>query len=220
MSTYFCSDLHLGHRNILKYEPIRIDGIWEMFFKDDPRYPTAESFREYVLPLVDDFSDEGKDKFRYILSLHDKMLINHWNSVVSNEDTVWFLGDFCLGGNENVKAYLDQLNGHKMLIRGNHDKKTDSAYREAGFEYVSRYPIILKKFFVLSHAPFEYMTTNAPFFYIYGHVHSSPAHQTWTNISCCACVERHGFKPIQIHGFDEADDSIEKYHPSLENKRG
>lgn len=211
MSTYFCSDLHLGHKNILKYEPIRIDGIWEMFFKGNPIYPTAESFREYVLSIVDDVSDDGKNQLKYILHLHDEMLIAYWNSVVSNEDTVWFLGDFCFGGNENLKKYLGQLNGHKMLIRGNHDKKTDSAYREAGFEYVSRYPVVLKRFFILSHAPFEHMQATSPFFYIYGHVHSSPAHQTWTPISCCACVERHGFKPIQIPGFDEVDDQEEPY---------
>lgn len=203
MNIYFCSDLHLGHRNILKYEPTRIDAIWEKFYQNDSRFPTKESFREYVLPLVDDFSDEGKIKFNEILSLHDKMLIDNWNSVVTSDDVVWFLGDFCFGGKENITNYLKQLKGHKKLIRGNHDRQSDEIYRAAGFEYVSSYPIILKKFFILSHAPFEYMQTTAPYFYIYGHVHSSPAHQTWSSVSCCACVERHEFKPFRIPIFDD-----------------
>jgi calcineurin-like phosphoesterase family protein len=50
----------------------------------------------------------------------DEILINNWNSKVSNEDLVYHLGDFCMG---DPNKYLDRLNGTISFIRGSHDKK-------------------------------------------------------------------------------------------------
>jgi calcineurin-like phosphoesterase family protein len=44
-------------------------------------------------------------------------MIESWNSVVTDEDTVWHLGDFSFKGYEMVK----RLNGHKKIVAGNHD---------------------------------------------------------------------------------------------------
>ena len=52
---------------------------------------------------------------------HDKVLIDNWNSVVGPEDTVFHLGDFCFGGFPKWKEIREQLNGHIILIVGNHD---------------------------------------------------------------------------------------------------
>lgn len=50
-------------------------------------------------------------------------LVANWNSKVTDEDTVYFLGDFALGKftDEEIKAIFDSLNGKKHLIYGNHD---------------------------------------------------------------------------------------------------
>ena len=54
---------------------------------------------------------------------HDKVLIDNWNSVVGPEDTVFHLGDFCFGGFPKWKEIREQLNGHIILIVGNHDDR-------------------------------------------------------------------------------------------------
>lgn len=51
----------------------------------------------------------------------DEGLIKNWNRVVRPEDTVYHLGDFCMGGRKPME-YLSQLNGKIFLILGNHDK--------------------------------------------------------------------------------------------------
>lgn len=49
--------------------------------------------------------------------------IDNYNSVVTNKDEVWFLGDLVLKAtNEQIKSYK-LLNGKKHVIWGNHDKK-------------------------------------------------------------------------------------------------
>ena len=51
-------------------------------------------------------------------------LVKNWNSVVTNSDTVYHLGDFCWGKANEWCRLLDKLNGSKVMIKGNHDLKT------------------------------------------------------------------------------------------------
>ena len=48
-------------------------------------------------------------------------LIVKWNTVVSDYDTVYVLGDLMLGDNDEGLKCLNRLNGHKVVIYGNHD---------------------------------------------------------------------------------------------------
>ena len=68
------------------------------------------------------------------IAKHDQWLINKWNSVVRKQDTVYFLGDFCLKNKEYTENILRQLKGKKFLIRGNHDKSLNGL--ENYFEWV------------------------------------------------------------------------------------
>lgn len=54
---------------------------------------------------------------------HDHYLINSFNSVVRDEDQVYYLGDFSLTSKERTDWYLSLLKGQKYFIKGNHDKK-------------------------------------------------------------------------------------------------
>lgn len=51
----------------------------------------------------------------------NQALIDNWNSQVTDEDTVYVLGDFCFNGATRAIEFLKQLNGNIHLIRGNHD---------------------------------------------------------------------------------------------------
>ena len=75
----------------------------------------------------------------------NKAIIDNWNNTVGPDDYVYMLGDFCLGGVETVKELCSQLNGHKILIKGNHDHCSNKVYREAGFETVVNIPEISKE---------------------------------------------------------------------------
>lgn len=50
-------------------------------------------------------------------------LVERWNSVVTDKDTIYLLGDFSFGKVEETRALFDTLRGRKHLVKGNHDEK-------------------------------------------------------------------------------------------------
>lgn len=53
----------------------------------------------------------------------NEMIVNNWNSVVTQDDDMWFLGDFCM--NHKYLSYLPRFNFHHMIwVLGNHDKRS------------------------------------------------------------------------------------------------
>lgn len=62
-------------------------------------------------------------------------LIDNWNKVVTNDDIVFILGDFCFNGPREWEKWLTRLNGTKHLIQGNHDRDNDIWHE--GLESVS-----------------------------------------------------------------------------------
>jgi len=59
-----------------------------------------------------------------IIEEHDNVIVERWNSVVSDDDIVYHLGDFAFGLAKNadhVRELFGRLKGRKHLIIGNHD---------------------------------------------------------------------------------------------------
>ena len=52
---------------------------------------------------------------------HDETIIKNWNELVAPNDEVWILGDLMLNDNAHGINCLEQLNGYKYIIIGNHD---------------------------------------------------------------------------------------------------
>lgn len=67
----------------------------------------------------------------------NEAMIDNWNSVVGEDDTVFHLGDFCLGGAEEWNKILNRLNGRIYLILGNHDLKNIRQGFIERFEHVA-----------------------------------------------------------------------------------
>lgn len=49
-------------------------------------------------------------------------LVRRYNEVVDADDDVWIVGDLCMGRLEISLMWVEQLNGKKHLIPGNHDR--------------------------------------------------------------------------------------------------
>ena len=129
----------------------------------------------------------------------NNIIISNWNKVVKRDDRVFMLGDFALCGKDKIIDIGQKLNGRKILILGNHDGASLSTYYNAGFEMVSKFPIIFQDFFILSHEPIEFLPLNTPFVNIFGHVHNDMRFPTITPRGACVSVERWNYMPVEFN---------------------
>jgi calcineurin-like phosphoesterase family protein len=97
--------------------------------------------------------------------LINKEMINGWNSVVSDDDLVISIGDFCY---TDPRPWLDKLNGNKIMLRGNHDNWCEG--------YAGDWHMILeykKMRFYVTHDP-AYVPRDWKEWVIHGHHHNMP----------------------------------------------
>lgn len=106
-------------------------------------------------------------------------LIHNWNSVVKPEDTVYHLGDFVMGRTDGVEPILSQLNGHIVLVRGNHDT-------DAKLDIYSRFPDKIEV------KDIAYVPYNGLFFVC--------CHFTVTNEEFLSLISKHNSEVIVLHG--------------------
>jgi len=141
--------------------------------------------------------------FKTIEQMH-RELIKRYNNCVGKNDICYFLGDVGMGKYEELKDIINQLNGTKILISGNHDRGINACYN-LGFDSVQSSASILigKEKVTLSHCPlmgvyrenldhvskkvegenwhgesrstsYKYSVTNEGQFHLHGHIHSEP----------------------------------------------
>lgn len=66
--------------------------------------------------------------------LMNETIIANWNAAVKPEDHIYILGDLsCASTPEKVVEHLKRLNGKKVLIFGNHDKRIRNSGRTMGY---------------------------------------------------------------------------------------
>ena len=104
MTTWVTSDLHFGHKNIMKFCPV-----------------TRARFRDDVAYM-------------------NETMIKEWNDLIAPEDLVYILGDVAFMSGSDAGRTVMRLNGTKILVEGNHDRKTlqDVTFRNA-FAEVHKY---------------------------------------------------------------------------------
>ena len=91
--------------------------------------------------------------FRDLDHMHEE-LVKNFNRYVPKHGVTYFLGDMGLCSNELLKSIITQLNGTKVLVRGNHDGGVYSMYN-AGFDVVIEKAQLKvgKNILTLSHCP-------------------------------------------------------------------
>lgn len=140
--------------------------------------------------------------FESVADMNDCLIAN-WNSVVNDDDKVIVNGDFALGGRDTIVGIGQQLKGHKLLILGNHDRASRNVYYEAGFEYVSQYPIIVDEFYIISHTP-QYIQNKSVYANIFAHIHTNPMYNSVSSRSFCTSVERINYFPMSFDSIKKA----------------
>lgn len=111
-------------------------------------------------------------------TMHDT-IIKNWNSVVSKNDVVFYLGDLIFGRKEWADDILKQLNGKIHFIMGNHDDYKEIVSHNR-FETISDLVDLKitgadKEYaFVLCHYPiYSWNKIHHGSFMVHGHCHMS-----------------------------------------------
>lgn len=129
----------------------------------------------------------------------DEEMVRRWNSVVGPDDIVIHCGDFCFGSIVDVTKWRNRLNGHIILILGNHDNKRYQYVSKADFDAAFFHEHMFKGNILFCHSldwVSAVLLSEADFVY-YGHVHNNDANPI-TKYHRNVCVEWTGYKPIDI----------------------
>jgi calcineurin-like phosphoesterase family protein len=113
----------------------------------------------------------------FTVSEMDNAMIENWNRVVSPEDTVYHLGDFCFGKKDEWLRIVKQLNGKKILIVGNHDRERMNKEIAGSFYAVRDYKEVFDNgcMVILCHYPIlSYRNSyDLDYWMLHGHVHNT-----------------------------------------------
>jgi calcineurin-like phosphoesterase family protein len=120
----------------------------------------------------------------------DEHMIERWNSVVRPQDKIYHLGDVAMR-REKV-ALLARCNGHKRLIKGNHDTYVLKTYTQF-FDEIYSYRVLDN--IIFSHIPIHPESLGRFGANVHGHIHAnqSPA-GAYYNVS----VEAVDYTPVSL----------------------
>lgn len=140
--------------------------------------------------------------FKDLQHMH-RVLVNNYNATVGSHDICYFLGDIGMCDAPTMKNIIQSLNGTKVLIKGNHDKKGMQYWTQAGFDVIIHMASIMvgKEIVTMTHCPlrgikredvtgmkgaklgenwhgerkhYAYSIPDWGQFHLHGHIHSGP----------------------------------------------
>lgn len=200
MTTWFTSDLHIGHALVARERAIA-----------------------FGAPLLTNRSEDA-------IPWHDQRLAWNWGNLVHPTDQIWVLGDVSCGGKtamNNALQWVSERPGIKHLISGNHDAchpmhrdahKWQEEYLKV---FVSVQPFarrrIAGKDILLSHFPYfgdhtdedrfdQYRLRDKGLPLLHGHTHSDKKvryHPTQIHVG----LDAWGLHPVQL---DEVAELLEE----------
>ncbi len=135
----------------------------------------------------------------------DNILRDKWNAIVKPEDTVYILGD--IGRTNGDISFVGQLNGEKILIKGNHDNAGNLVYQRYFSEIHQNLLLedVLSVPVYCTHKPCDY---KPGMFNLVGHVHDTWKHKrNMINVG----IENWGLAPISVDQLNEAIEVNQKY---------
>ena len=123
------------------------------------------------------FCPVTRARYKNDVDYMNEAMVKEWNEIVAEEDTVYILGDVAFMPAAKAVQYMHRLNGKKILIEGNHDRKllNDPAFR-AEFKEVHSYLRYNHEgqLVVMFHYPiWEWDQMHRGAVHFYGHVHGN-----------------------------------------------
>jgi len=178
--SFFSSDLHFSHFNIIKYDNRPFNSVEEM----------------------------------------NNAIIENHNSVISDDDDWYFLGDFSFDG-KRTEEWLQRLNGNKFFIDGNHDsEQTIRSFKKYGTYLGNLAEIVVEKQnIVLCHyAMRTWRKSHKSTWHLYGHSHHSlPDDPNSLSFDVGINGKDYNYTPLS---FEQVKKIMEKKTPKIIDKHG
>lgn len=162
--------------------------------------------KEYLIGDLHFYDDNirlyERQQFTTVRSMN-RFMIDNWNRVVDKNDTVYVVGDFFTQNctEDNILKIIKLLNGHIILIVGNHDVPLLGILRK--YMDVIEYPMVKDGFWIISHEPM-YVSENAPYANVFAHVHNNPMYKDVSSRSFCVSAERINYTPMLLEDVKKA----------------
>jgi calcineurin-like phosphoesterase family protein len=123
------------------------------------------------------FCPDARARFHNDLAYMNEQMVIEWNDTIAEDDTVYILGDVAFLPADKAVKILQRLNGRKILIEGNHDRKllNDPSFR-AEFKEVHQYLRYVHDgtTVIMLHYPIlEWDQMHRGSVHFYGHVHGA-----------------------------------------------
>ena len=136
-------------------------------------------------------------------------IIDNWNSVVKEDDTVFILGDLGFCGIEKLRPLMSQLKGKIILIQGNHDSDyvMSTLYHEKIINNFDRLMSITivgdeecpNQELILCHFPMiDWYNKEKGSWMIHGHQHQLPETPSCSAVHYDVGVDKNNWMPISF----------------------
>lgn len=138
----------------------------------------------------------------------DSLMRLYMRRMIADDDILIHLGDVIFDNPTSLKEMLAQYKFTKILVRGNHDSKSDNWYLDNGFDLVTN--MLQIKDVIFTHIPID---MNAYFFQqnnikynVHGHLHNTDYRKIQPNVSkiydetknILYSPELRGYKPVLL----------------------
>lgn len=157
------------------------------------------------------FFDHNNQRVRSFSSVEEmnETIVDNWNKVVSDQDTVYHLGDVFSTSSvseEDFENLWFRLKGKKKLAIGNHDRKLGLFHSKSAkfnryyFRDIQVWFKLKDKNIFASHDPKHISTLfnpahpDKPYLNVHGHIHTLLLDGPYRNV----CVENTRYTPINI----------------------
>jgi calcineurin-like phosphoesterase family protein len=148
--------------------------------------------------------------YKTLEAMHTDM-VERWNKTVTDQDTVYVVGDVSF--KKSALALLNDMNGKKVLIRGNHDTYTLNEYAKYFYDIKGSYELRSVTFpsnknIILTHIPVHPSCVDRYELNVHGHLHThvirvpvkgSHASITDPRYLCVSVEQKHiNYTPIEL----------------------
>jgi calcineurin-like phosphoesterase family protein len=193
---FFTADTHCCHRNVPKFDK---SPWWSKKAQELASKITLEKDRT----VAEQLKNQEYAELEKCIEAQDEAIIKNWNSVVSEDDTVFHLGDVTFSNDEKtILNILNRLNGNIILINGNHEQSVHKNPNvKKRFTLIRDYMEILvdKQRIMMFHYPIhEWNQAHRGSWMLHGHTHINDDYDTKYK-RCNVGIMNWDYKPVSYN---------------------